>query len=376
MKAANWTFKALLIIVFLCLAGLASAAGKKTALREPLMTPLVPHGLIREAGWTYNWQSNLPVKTDETVDRIFLFDPYVFVLTDQNILFCLERRSGRMLSTALLSERDLPLCSPIYYEGLLGFIAGNQIRVFDPATGQVEQAEAMSQVGNIYECAFSQNDQFIYIAGSGKRLHAISPDGYWQAFTATADNDSAINSVIATDSVVVFSTEAGNVVGMDPTGPKKQWQYDISGPIRARMVADETHVYVTGMDAKVYKLEIETGKPAWDVPYHTGAPLRAPALIGETVVYVYNHLNGLYAVRQDTGQAVWNLPAGKGTLCESEGKAFVFTSPGVLTVMDNNTGQSLYSVNFNQVRRYAENMTDAVLYVADEAGRLMSITVE
>ena len=35
-----------------------------------------------------------------------------------------------------------------------------------------------------------------------------------------------------------------------------------------------------------------------------------------------------------------------------------------------------YAVNFSHVERYAENMTDAVMYVADKAGRLMSITVE
>ena len=214
------------------------------------------------------------------------------------------------------------------------------------------------------------------MTGSDNRLHAISPDGYWQAFTATADNDSAINSVTATDSIVVFTTFAGNVVGMQPDAPKKIWQYDISGAIRTNLVTDNEFVYIVGMDAKLYKLNIQTGALAWDMPFHAGAPVLDPAVIGNQAIYLYTDLNGLYAVNKNNGKAVWNVPAGRGALCEAGSKAFVYASPGVLDVMDNKTGEALYSVNFNQVQRYAENMIDSVLYVTDEAGRVMSITVQ
>jgi signal recognition particle GTPase len=54
----------------------------------------------------------------------------------------------------------------------------------------------------------------------------------------------------------------------------------------------------------------------------------------------------------------------------------VFASPGIVKVMDNKTGAELYSVNFSSVQRYAVNTTDAVMYLADTSGRLMSVTVE
>lgn len=376
MKLVKQNQKTVIFMLMLCLAVNVSAASKKARLREPLMTELVPDTLIRQAGWTCDWQLNLPLKTDEQIGRMFVYGQYLYVLTDTNILFSIDRQQGKTLSVVTLCQRDLPLCSPIFYEGRLGFIAGNQFHVFDPLSGLVQEAEAIEQVGNIFECGVSRNTDYIYITGSDKRLHVISPDGYWQAFTVTADNDSAINSVIATDSVVVFSTLDGNVVGMLPNEPTKVWQYDISGPIRAGIITDGDYIYAAGMDAKLYKLNIRTGALAWGNPFHAGAPIIDPVAIGRDVIYLYSHLNGLYAVNKNTGEAVWNIPTGKNILCESGDKAFTYAAPGVLKVMNNKTGDELYSVNLNQVQRYAENMTDSVLYVADKAGRVMSVSVK
>lgn len=377
MKRARHNQTVVSLMLFLCLAGGLIAAGKKEdPLREPDLTPLVPHALIRQAGWSYDWQVNLSIKASEQIDRMLVHGDYLYVLTDTNILFCIDRLQGRTLHAVSIGRKNVPVCSPIFYEGILGFIVGNQILVFDPSNGTLQQAQAMEQVGNIFECGVSRNEQFIYITGSDNRLHAISQDGYWEAFTATADNDSAINSVIATDSIVVFSTIAGNVVGMQPDAAKKIWQYDISGPIQANLVTDGEFIYAAGMDAKLYKLDIENGVLTWNTPYHAGAPLRDPAVIGREVVYLFNVLNGLYAVNKETGQAVWNLPTGDHTLCESGDQAFVYARPGVLKVMNNKTGKEAYSVNFNEVQQYASNMIDSVMYIADNGGRIMSIKVE
>ncbi len=362
--------------VLLCLSAAVSAAGKKVQIRQPQTEELVSGTLIRQAGWMSNWQLNLPVKTNEQIDRLFIHGTYLYALTDTNILFCIDRQKGRTLHAVTLCQPDLPLCSPIFYEGRLGFIAGNQIRVFDPSSGVVQEAEAIEQVGNIFECGVSRNTDYIYIAGSDRRLHAISEDGYWQAFSATADNDSPINSVMANDDVVVFATQAGNVVGMNPRKAEKFWQFDISGRIEAPLVADEQYVYAAGMDAKLYKLGKESGRMAWSLPYHTGAPIRDVPVLGAATVYVYNDLNGLYAINNSTGQSIWNLADGVNTLCEADGKAFVFARPAVLKVMDNASGKELYSVNFSQVQRYAVNTTDSVMYVSDVAGRVMSVTVK
>lgn len=352
------------------------AARHKVQVRPQQTEPLVSHALIQEAGWQANWQIQLPVKTDEQIEQLFIHGPHVYALTDSNVLFCVDRQKGRPLFAVIVCQRDLPLCAPLFYEGKLGFIAGNQFHIFDPSTGVVQQAEEIEQVGNIFSCAICRNSEYIYIAGSDSRLHVISPDGYWQYFTATADNDSPINSVRANEEVIVFSTQAGNVVGMNPTAAEKYWQYDISGPIQAPLMVDEQYVYVAGLDAKLYKLRRSSGQMLWSQPFHTGAPLRDAVTLGAAAVYAYNDLNGLYAVNKETGEQIWNLKDGRNVICEAGDKAFVFSRPGVLKVVDNAAGSELYSINFSQVQRYAINTDDAVMYLADKDGRMMSVTVK
>lgn len=363
-------------LMLLCLSTMVSAAGKKIEIREPQTAELVSHTLIRQAGWTPNWQLNLPVKTNEQIDRVFIDGAYLYALTDTNVLFCMDREKGKTLYAVTLCQPELPLCSPIFYQGRLGFIAGSEFHVFDPSNGVVDAAEAIDQVGNIFSCGVSRNTDYIYITGSDRRLHAISVDGYWQAFMASADNDSPINSVKATDTIVIFSSQAGNVVGMNPREAQKYWQFDITGEIKAPLAIDEKYVYVAGMDAKLFKLGKQSGTMAWDLPFHSGAPLRDEPVLGAKAVYVYNDLNGLYAVDKATGKSIWNLATGRDAICEAENKAFVFARPGVLKVMDNTTGDELYSVNFSEVERYAINTVDSVMYLGDASGRLMSVTVK
>jgi len=57
-------------------------------------------------------------------------------------------------------------------------------------------------------------------------------------------------------------------------------------------------------------------------------------------------------------------------LAESGRKAYVITNTGKLVVMDNKKAKQLYSVNFAGVSRYATNVADSKIYIADESGRI------
>ncbi|MCD6176185.1 MAG: PQQ-binding-like beta-propeller repeat protein [Planctomycetes bacterium] len=360
--------KLIFLISTILFSGLAGAGQDNAA--------LVSAELLREAGWTHNWQMNLPLKADEEVAGLRVKGSRLYAMTNTNILFCIDRKEGRVQCSSQLSASRLPVCKPVCYEDKFWFIVGSEMMVFDPNVGDFTIKEKFPQVGSSAECGLARNKEYVYISGSDNRLHAINIDGFWQQFTATADNDSPIVSVLATDDIVVFATQAGNVVGMSPNKAKKLWQYDVTGRIKGQLVLDGEDIYVGSLDSKLYKLGLSSGKLIWKSPFHSGAPIRDTFAVGTEIIYLYSPLNGLYGVNKQTGKPIWQVASGEGMICETPQKGFVFALPGIVKVMDNKSGKELYSVNFSSVQRYAVNTTDAVMYLADTKGRLMSVTVE
>ncbi|MCI0498247.1 MAG: PQQ-like beta-propeller repeat protein [Planctomycetales bacterium] len=363
-----------IVITGLLLCGIwAVAAGVKPVSEYAAQStdPLVSHDLLRQAGWSSNWQMNLPLKTGEAVARMGVAGPNLFVITNTNVMFCLDRVQGRLRYTRPLSARNLPVRTPLYYEEKFWFIIGSEMLVFDPAGGDFTIRQKFEGFGGA--SCLALNDTHVFIAGSDNRLHAVNRDGYWQEFLASADNDAPIVSVLAAADVVVFATDAGNIVGMAPTEARKQWQFDATGQIHVPLVQDGGDVYAGSRDTKLYKINLTSGRLAWASPYSSGGPIQKPFTVGQKVVYLHNALSGLCGVSKETGKAVWTAPAGVGMICETPDKGFIFAVPGILKVMDNTTGRELYSVNFAQVESYAVNTTDAVMYVGDANGRLMSI---
>lgn len=337
---------------------------------------LISPALIDRAGWTWNWQTHLPVRANEAVDRMMVFDDNLYVLTDSNVLFCVDRTTGTMRFMLSLSSRDLPVCSPIYRENKLWFLVGSEMVVVDPWAGTIAERQSFARIGNTFECGLAMNDDYIYISGSDNRLHAFSRDGYWRAFMATADDDAPIVSLAATNEQVLFAVRSGSVVAMAYNRPLKVWQFDTTGSIQAELVERDGMVYIGSRDAKLYKLNARRGRSAWAMPFYAGERLNTPVVLGRSVVYLPAGTMGVYGIDQTSGQAVWHAPDGIGVLTETATQAFVLSRPGVLNVMDNTTGRELYRVNFSQVKRFAAMMDEPRLYVADKAGRVAAITVK
>ena len=351
------------------------ATAEKIEAGQAASSELVSPSLIDRAGWTWNWQAQLPVKANEAVDRMYVFGEYLYVLTDSNLLFCMDRSTGTMRFVTPLSPRKLPVCDPAYREKKLWFLVGNEMVVVDPWAGTISERYSFTQIGNTFECGLTLNDAYIYITGSDMRLHAFSRDGYWRAFTATADNDSPIISLATADQMVLFATSAGNVVSMAENKAEKNWQFDTTGSIRSRLVVSEDAVYIGSDDTKLYKLQVSSGRLAWPRPFDAGARLAEPVVLGKEMVYLAAGPMGVYGLHKDTGKAIWHVEDGIGVLTETAAQGFVLSRPGMLKVMDNKTGQQVYSVNFNQVTRFAAMMDEPKLYTADKNGRVAAITV-
>ena len=366
-------------IVLICL--LFSAINVVFAGSEPTGTPrtgmeelLLSPELLKRGALEMCWQVYLPLKDPEQIERMYVFEKYVYVLTNSNFLYCIDKAEKAVWFGTQLAMRGFPITEPLYHDGDLWFMIGNELRIVSPKTRKIEKRKRLKILGRGTVDAMARNKEHLYTLASDKRLHSFVVDGFWRDFMVANDDGSRINSLVADDKFLVFTTESGNVVSIFPDQAKKRWGYDVVGKIVAPLVRQDDWLYVGSTNSKLYKINIRNGQTPWaDDAFHTGSELKKPPMLGAKVVYQSAGDKGVYAIDKATGRKVWQVPRGVDVMVEIGAKAYVFAEPGVLVVMDNAKARQLYSVNFANVKRYAINTVDEALYVADLNGRVMCI---
>jgi outer membrane protein assembly factor BamB len=336
---------------------------------------ILPPTLLDYAGLRLAWQVNLPLQAGEGVDRMLVKDAYLYILTTNNHLFCIERAKGSLRFGFPLAQKGLPIQDPSFYDGKAWFMVGNRLKVVDPRLGVISENADMSDIGTGTIFGVLRNKENLYLADSRGRLRAMMPGEYYQKFSATADDNSPISAAVADEDFVVFATTGGSVVRIQAKAPVKEWQYDLSGGVRAPMARDGEWVYVASMDTKLYKLNVLNGANGWPKDFQTGVANRRAPIVGAKVVYQPVGEKGLFAVDKETGVERWHLSQGVTLVTEKDDTAFVYARPATLVTIRNSTGKIDYTLNFSPIRHTAVNRTDSILYGADEAGRVGCIEI-
>jgi hypothetical protein len=326
---------------------------------------LVPRELVESTDLKIVWQFNLPLSRRESLNRMYIFGNRLCALSSRNFLTCLNRADGNVIFSDNIAPPGLPLVGIERFKDELLTIVGNKIIEISIESG-VQKPSTTIAAGAT--CQVVRNDDFFYIAGLDKRLHALKAGNKVLAFEAAAENDSLITSVLAEPNFVVFATDKGNVICIKDDKPAKLWQFDAPSAIVPPVARDADSLYLACRDTNIYRLNLSSGDLVWK--YQTQTLLDNAPLLGAKVIYQYIPDVGLIAVNKETGKQIWQVDNGVGLLAESGDKAFVITKAGVLVAMDNARAKQLYSVDIGKPVKFTDNTIDSKIYIADAEGRL------
>lgn len=358
-----------LLVSLLLIWGLAGCLWRRAASQEPVWQPgsdwLVPQQILRDAELERVWETKLPIKRTETLERLFIFGDRLYALSDQSFLVCLDRQTGRVVFSRSVGQVGFPVVGLEVYRQQLFSVIGARLVEIDAGSGTQRSAVPL---GYDVSCPAARNASFFYIGGADRRLHTLRADDKVQVFEAAAQNDSMISSIIADEKFVVFATDGGNCISIKPDRAKLLWQFDAQGAIVRPIARDTYSLYFACEDTNLYKLNIFTGGFVWK--YQAGAMLERGPRIGERIVYQYAHNRGLAAIDKDSGAVLWRLAGGLDLVTEAGAKAYVITTDGDLVVVDNDKAKQLYKVDLSGVSKYAVNTTDSKIYIAGEDGRI------
>ena len=335
-------------------------------MQEPVLEPLVSEALLAEAGLERVWQRQMPLKTGETLKQIYVVDDRVYGLSSDNYLLSLDREKGNVVFSKPIGRSGFPVFDFKHFGGELYSVVGNRLMEYDRGSGDV-LSEKSFDFGVM--CPAARNSEFFYIGGSDRRVHVFKAANKVESFEASAMSDSGISSIIAGDNFVVFSTEAGDVVFMEPGRPRQLCEpFKAAEAIVGPMVLRGQRLYFASGDTNIYCLNVINGTLQWQ--YQGGAVFDRGPVVTDSFVYQNIGDKGLIAIDRRNGNVVWQLTERAGILAEFKNKSFVMTDTGRLVVMDNETREELYSVNFTCVKNFASNTYDSKIYVADERGRI------
>lgn len=332
--------------------------------------PLVSTELLKHAGLKLLWDNELPIKKNEKLDRLLLFDNYLYAITDHNFMLSLNQKNGNIIFGRIVESAGIPITGLKLYGNELLYVSSNSKLVqMNAQSGDVLKT---TDVGFSVSCPVARNSSYFYLAGTDKRLHAIHTDNKVQAFEVAAQNNSIITSVSADENFAIFATLAGNIICIAPNAPRRLWQFDASGPIAGPIIRSGMSLYFAGEDTNVYRVDM-VGFPgsaqlAWK--HQTAAVLEDAPVVTQGIVYQHVKGKGLTAINKETGSAMWQVPKGVDLLTEAANKAYVITNIVTLVVMDNIKAKELYKVNFAGVTKHVSNINDNKIYIADELGRI------
>lgn len=339
-----------------------------SALYQPSVSQAaISEKLLNDAGLRTIWQSSIALnppskkRPKENVQKITILGDYIYILTTSNYLFCLDRNTGRLSYGTIAAAPKLPVFEPVECNSLTYFIAADYMIVADVEKG----AELRKQkIPFIVSAPAAVNSSYWYIPGQDKRLHIIDPNSKREIFAAEADKVSAIISVLADNNSVIFATQAGNVLCMAPSKPKKLWQFDAINAITAPLVEINNWLYVSGKDTNIYKIDVNDGDKIWE--FHTGSVLNTSARATSNVVYQYARNKGMYAIDANSSQQLWLDPDGIELLAQNGNTAYIFEKGSTCSVMDNKTAKKILTINFASVTSCAANVLDNKIYVMED----------
>ena len=332
---------------------------------EGSLQRLVSPELLEQAELEILWENKLPIKMGESLERLFILGNRIYGLSDQNFMVSLNREKGNVIFSRSITKVGLPVVGLGLYKDGLFSVAGNKLVEINSESGTERSAKRL-RFG--VTCPAARNGSYFYIAGTDKRMHTLRSEDKVQVFEVAADDDSMITSIVADENSVVFATDTGFCVSIMPDRSKRLWQFDAADGIAWPIVRDAESLFAASKDTNVYRLDVKTGKLVWK--HQTGAMLEKGPRVTEKIVYQYVRNEGLSAIDKTSGGLLWQLAEGVDLLAEANGKAYVITKVGTLVVMDNKKAKQQYSVDFAGVSRYAANVADSKIYIADKSGRI------
>ncbi len=211
---------------------------------------------------------------------------------------------------------------------------------------RIERSWTADFVGPVGEPVCDHETVFVGTAqGNLYAIDATTGSRRWVVETTAATD----RAPIVSREMVHFGTDAGKLYAVDRTSGDRYWTLTLPGPLTASPTQFEDRLYV-GYEGGLAVCVAETGEVIWS--YDTdGSVVGCPAVTDDREwsgprVYAGTDEEAVFCLEAGDGEEVWRVPtdgvlAGGPTV--AEGRVYVADDAGTLLSLDTDTGQSWFT---------------------------------
>ncbi len=266
----------------LCLGGGCQRAD--VGVREPVDVSrwLVAPELLSAGGLEIAWETRLPIRGGESLAELIILDGRIYSLSSDNYLVSMNRENGSVVFSMELAARGIPVVGLGMYKDVILSIVGNRLVEINPESGEELSGKELSVHA---VCPPAGDNKYFYVGGADKRVHALRAEDKVQVFEVAARGvESGITSIIAGDEFVVFATDRGHVVRIEPLSRKEMWEFKAGEGVIGPMVQSGRSLYLASKDTHVYKVDLVKGRGKWK--YQAGGALESSPVVTKGIVLI------------------------------------------------------------------------------------------
>ncbi len=357
--------------------GVLMVTGCRTTPKEGATSPV---GALPAGSFARNWTAPLGLKSD-AIREVNISSNRVFAYTNGNQSCVIDRASGHIEFFNNVDVSGGVLRAPVILGDYLIYPTSSSIEIFSQngrslKSLPLESPTSASGVGL---------GNMVYIGvnklGGYGRLVAIDitrKTGVprWSVLTRGA----IVGRPAIYEKTIFAGSEDGNLVALTDDGTPG-WPglpgnvFSTRGGFMSDITADETGVYASNTDTKLYVLDRVSGRIKWQ--YFSSAALKTPPAVTPTMVYQWVPGKGMTGIDKLNGgynrEPRWTVPDAVQFLSEDEANAYLRRRDNTILAVDKATGNVQFRSKGRGFQFFATNTTDALIYASTKDGIVVAI---
>ncbi len=386
-KKTNLKNLAIIGALTMAVAGLTGCGGPPPPEAKPYI------GVLPQGSFERGWSADLALAKGDYVTRVDVREQLVYVYTFSKRVSALDRKAGTLKFNIDVKSPVKALLPLVELKNMIVFPNSTALEVYDGRGMYVKSVPMPSPLRS--NAAGEGTTLFFGAAGDRGGLveaYDLARPYAPQKWEYLTRDTSPVTAAPAVSTGILYSgSNEGEIDAVSTNNRAQVWDTEhgaflASGAITADLQVDDSGLYISSRDSKMYCVNKTTGKLKWQ--YFAGAPLRDSAVLTSDTVYQYVPGLGLAAIDKNTGAydrtPRWVHPTAKQFLSQDDKYAYLLdpradsdqpelTPQNVIIAVDKQTGVQAFESKRSDFASFGTNRKDNTIFAGFADGRVITI---